>query len=205
MGRFVKPILAHDAAGPDRRSTPRGLLDLPPSASASRSCARTTQHNQLQLLTMSAADFLDQWFETDVLKATMSRRRASSARSSACARRAPRTCCCTTTWARSTAPSARGASSRGGTGAIARRSPAPPRAGAEIRTEAPVARDPRRRDGRATGVVLENGDEIQRRRRAVERRSAAHLPERSSSPKQLPAEFVRGRAAATSSAARPAR
>ena len=28
--------------------------------------------NQIQLLTMSAADFLDQWFETDALKATMS-------------------------------------------------------------------------------------------------------------------------------------
>ena len=28
--------------------------------------------NQVQLLTMSAVDFLDQWFETDVLKATMS-------------------------------------------------------------------------------------------------------------------------------------
>src|SRR5207247_2507336 len=30
------------------------------------------RYNQLQLMTMSAVDFLDQWFETDVLKATMS-------------------------------------------------------------------------------------------------------------------------------------
>ena len=30
------------------------------------------QYNQVQLMTMSAIDFLDQWFETDVLKATMS-------------------------------------------------------------------------------------------------------------------------------------
>ena len=29
-------------------------------------------YNQVQLMTMSAVDFLDQWFETDVLKATMS-------------------------------------------------------------------------------------------------------------------------------------
>jgi hypothetical protein len=29
------------------------------------------RYNQLQLMTMSAVDFLDQWFETDVLKATM--------------------------------------------------------------------------------------------------------------------------------------
>ena len=30
------------------------------------------KYNQVQLMTMSAVDFLDQWFETDVLKATMS-------------------------------------------------------------------------------------------------------------------------------------
>ena len=33
---------------------------------------RIDQHNLLQLMTMSATDLLDQWFETDVLKATMS-------------------------------------------------------------------------------------------------------------------------------------
>src|SRR5207237_6369259 len=32
------------------------------------------KYNQVQLMTMSAVDFLDQWFETDVLKATMSAR-----------------------------------------------------------------------------------------------------------------------------------
>jgi len=30
------------------------------------------KYNQVQLMTMSAIDFLDQWFETDVLKGTMS-------------------------------------------------------------------------------------------------------------------------------------
>src|SRR6185503_17402689 len=30
------------------------------------------KYNQVQLMTMSAVDLLDQWFETDVLKATMS-------------------------------------------------------------------------------------------------------------------------------------
>ena len=37
-----------------------------------RALAEQDRGNQLQLMTMSAADFLDQWFETDVLKATMS-------------------------------------------------------------------------------------------------------------------------------------
>jgi caa(3)-type oxidase subunit IV len=34
--------------------------------------ASDDKYNQVQLMTMSAVDFLDQWFETDVLKATMS-------------------------------------------------------------------------------------------------------------------------------------
>jgi phytoene dehydrogenase-like protein len=34
--------------------------------------SRIDQHNLVQLMTMSAADMLDQWFETDPLKATMS-------------------------------------------------------------------------------------------------------------------------------------
>ena len=38
----------------------------------SATCPTRDRYNQLQLLTMSAVDFLDQWFETDVLKATMS-------------------------------------------------------------------------------------------------------------------------------------
>src|SRR5438132_990806 len=33
---------------------------------------RTLSRSFVQLITMSSADFLDQWFETDVLKATMS-------------------------------------------------------------------------------------------------------------------------------------
>ena len=37
-----------------------------------RRCADADRYNQVQLMTMSAVDFLDQWFETDVLKATMS-------------------------------------------------------------------------------------------------------------------------------------
>ena len=51
---------------------------------------------------MSAIDFLDQWFETDVLKATMS---ASGIIGTFLGVRSPgrRMCCCTTTWGRLTA------------------------------------------------------------------------------------------------------
>ena len=44
------------------------LFDRPPLPRA----LAGDRHNQVQLMTMSAVDFLDQWFETDVLKATMS-------------------------------------------------------------------------------------------------------------------------------------
>jgi hypothetical protein len=70
MGRFVKPILA--MLPPDPTSLdPRGLRQLASLVQRFRELPRRDQYNQIQLMTMSAADFLDQWFETDVLKATM--------------------------------------------------------------------------------------------------------------------------------------
>ena len=88
------------------------------------------------------------------------RRRASSARSSACARRARPTCCCTTTWARSTARSDRGAWRAAARARSRTRSRRRPRRAAP--RSAPRRRSARilTRDGRATGVVLENGDEL---------------------------------------------
>ena len=50
----------------------RDLGALADLAQRFRALPEQDRHNQLQLLTMSAIDFLDQWFETDVLKATMS-------------------------------------------------------------------------------------------------------------------------------------
>src|SRR5438093_3152003 len=71
MARFVKPILS--MTPPDPMSLdPRGLARLLFMARRFRALADQDRYNQIQLMTMSAADFLDQWFETDVLKATMS-------------------------------------------------------------------------------------------------------------------------------------
>src|SRR5918999_1612480 len=71
MGRFVKPILA--MLPPDPTSLdPRGLQKLLFLARRFQRLSRQDQYNQIQLMKMSAVDFLDQWFETDVLKATMS-------------------------------------------------------------------------------------------------------------------------------------
>src|ERR1043165_5494642 len=70
MGRFAKPILG--MLPPDPTSLdPRGLLELLSIGKRFRGMNSHDRLNQVQLLTMSAVDFLDQWFETDVLKATM--------------------------------------------------------------------------------------------------------------------------------------
>ena len=87
-------------------------------------------------MTMSAVDFLNQWFETDVLKATM----AASELSAPLWVRSPeqRTYCCITTWARLMVPFVCGAFPRW-TGAISNSiGDAAREAGAEIRTEAPI-------------------------------------------------------------------
>ena len=158
MARFIKPILGHRAGRPDR---PR-----PAAAAAARGLARTfgglTERQQavfVQLMTMSAADFLDQWFETDPLKATMS---ASGIIGTYQGIRSPGTAYVLLHHYMGEIDGAFRAWGipKGGTGgvsmAIARAAEA---LGAEIRTEAPVARI-RTRGDRATGVVLESGEEI---------------------------------------------
>jgi phytoene dehydrogenase-like protein len=70
MARFVKPIL--NMTPPDPMSLdPRELMKLAFLGKRFRGLADMDRYNQVQLMTMSASDFLDQWFETDVLKATM--------------------------------------------------------------------------------------------------------------------------------------
>ena len=153
MARFIKPILGITPLDP-RRPDPRDALPLGGLLRDFAQAAATPADR-----VRAAHDHERRGLPRPVVRdGSRSRprcpRRASSARSRACARRAPRTCCCTTTWARSTARSGPGASPRAARAASARPSPARrARFGAEIRTEAPVARITVR-DGRATGVVL---------------------------------------------------
>ena len=71
MGRFVKPILSMTPPDPTKLSL-QGVQDLLFLGKRFRGLSGTDRYNQVQLMTMSAVDFLDQWFETDPLKATMS-------------------------------------------------------------------------------------------------------------------------------------
>ncbi|HEY6835953.1 MAG TPA: NAD(P)/FAD-dependent oxidoreductase [Gaiellaceae bacterium] len=71
MARFVKPILSMTPPDPGRFH-PREWLPVARLARDFQDLPSEQQAVFIQLMTMSAADFLDQWFETDPLKATMS-------------------------------------------------------------------------------------------------------------------------------------
>jgi phytoene dehydrogenase-like protein len=158
MARFIKPILS--IVPPDPTSLdPRPLLPL---AGLARRFAQLPQEQQavfVQLMTMSAADFLDQWFETDPLKATMS---ASGIIGTFLGVRSPGTAYVLLHHYMGEIDGAFRAWGipRGGTGAISEAIASAARlAGAEVRTEAPVAHI-NTRAGRVTGVVLESGEGI---------------------------------------------
>ena len=187
MGRFVKPILG--MLPPDPTSLdPRGLRQLLFLLQRFRRLSRQDQYNQVQLMTMSAVDFLDQWFETDVLKATMS---ASGIIGTFLGVRSPGTAYVLLHHYMGEIDGAfrSWGLARGGTGAISNAIAGAARAaGVEIRAEADVAKI-LVRDNRCEGVVLRNGDEI--RSRVVASSADPRVTFlRLMDPRALPDEFV---------------
>src|SRR6266550_4811037 len=159
MARFIKPILS--VVPPDLTSLdPRPLRPLAGLARTFQKLPERQQAVFVQLMTMSAADFLDQWFETDPLKATMA---ASGIIGTYQGVRSPGTAYVLLHHYMGEIDGAFRAWGipKGGTGGVSNAIGKAARAlGAEIRTEAPVERI-MVRDGRAKGVVLEgSGEEI---------------------------------------------
>ena len=160
MARFIKPILS--IVPPDLTSRdPRPLLPL---GGLLRSFQQLTERQQavfVQLMTMSAADFLDQWFETDPLKATMS---ASGIIGTYLGVRSPGTAYVLLHHYMGEIDGAFRAWGipKGGTGGISEAiGRAAEAKGAEIRMEASVGRI-LTRGGQAVGVALEgSGEEIE--------------------------------------------
>jgi phytoene dehydrogenase-like protein len=158
MCRFVKPILAMVPPDPTTLN-PRDLMKLMFLGRRFQGMNVEDKYNQVQLMTMSAADFLDQWFETDVLKATMS---ASGIIGTFLGVRSPGTAYVLLHHYMGEIDGAfrSWGFARGGTGAISNSiGDAARELGAEIRTQAPIARIIVK-GGKAKGVVLQNGDEI---------------------------------------------
>jgi phytoene dehydrogenase-like protein len=158
LAQAVRPILGMVPPDPTSLS-PGDLLGLARLGKHLRRLGPGIFHALYQLMTMSSADFLDQWFETDALKATKA---ASGIIGTFLGPRSPGTAYVLLhhymgeidgvfrAWG----------FAKGGTGSVSEAIAAAARGfGAEIRTEAPVAQV-LTRDGRATGVALETGEQI---------------------------------------------
>ena len=158
MAYAVKPILS--AIPTDISSfDPRQWLDLARLGRHFLGLETEELHAFVKLMTMSSADYLDEWFETEALKATMS---ASGIIGTFLGPRSPGTAYVLLhhymgeidgvfrAWG----------FAKGGTGAISEAIAGAARHfGAEIRTNAGVAQVIVK-NGQAVGVALENGDEI---------------------------------------------
>ena len=158
MARLVKPILG--IAPPDPASLhPRELFDLMKLGRYFQNLSRAQFNALWKLLTMSSADYLDQWFEGEALKATKS---ASGIIGTMLGPRSPGTAYVLLhhymgeldgvfrAWG----------FAKGGNGSVSAAIAAAARAaGAQIRTSAPVAQV-LIENARAKGVVLEDGEEV---------------------------------------------
>ena len=158
MAQAVKPILS--MVPPDPTSfAPGDLAGLLKLGKHFRGLGAERLHALVKLMTMSSADFLDEWFETDVLKATKS---ASGIIGTFLGPRSPGTAYVLLhhymgeldgvfrAWG----------FAKGGTGAVSEAIASAARSfGAEIRCDAPVARVIVKH-GRVSGVALEHGDEL---------------------------------------------
>jgi phytoene dehydrogenase-like protein len=158
MARFVKPVLSMLPPDPAKLD-PREWLPLAGLARRFSELPELHRAVFVQLMTMSAVDFLRQWFETDPLIATMS---ASGIIGTFQGVRSPGTAYVLLHHYMGEIDGAFRAWGipRGGTGGVSEAIAGAARAhGAEIRCEAPVARILTKGD-RATGVVLESGEEL---------------------------------------------
>ncbi len=159
VAQFVREII--DSPAPDPTSwNPRELMKLLRLGRTMKKGGTDAINMNLKLMTMSAVDFLDQWFESDVLKAPMA---VSGIIGTYLGVKSPGTAYVLLHHYMGEIDGAfrSWGYSKGGTGGL---SMACARAaeshGVEIRTEAPVA-EISIKNGRARGVLLANGEEIE--------------------------------------------
>ena len=189
MCRFVKPLLSMIPPDPTTLH-PKDLRQLNFLMQRFRELSSDERYTLVQLMTMSSADFLDQWFETDVLKATMS---ASGIIGTFLGIRSPGTAYVLLHHYMGEIDGAfrSWGFSRGGTGAISNAiADAAREAGVEIRTKAPVGKI-LVKNGRACGVALQSGEELFAN--VVSSSVDPHLTfEKFLEPAELPGDFLEG-------------
>ncbi len=159
MAMAVRPILG--MVPPDPTSlAPSDLRAMLKLGTHFRSLGPERFHALYKLMTMSSADYLDEWYEFDPLKATKS---ASGIIGTFLGPRSPGSAYVLLHHYMGEIDGAFRAwgFAKGGTGAISNAIASAARSfGAEIRTEAPVSHVIVK-GGRAQGVALENGDELE--------------------------------------------
>lgn len=161
MARFIKPILSVVPPDPGR-ANPLAWLPLARLARDWKELPQRLKATFVQLMTMSAVGFLDQWFETDPLKATMAASGIIGTFQGVCS---PGTAYVLLHHYMGEIDGSFRAWGipRGGTGGISEALASAARSfGAEILTEAPVERIVVR-GGRAVGVALADGREFRAR------------------------------------------
>jgi phytoene dehydrogenase-like protein len=183
----IKPLL--DMAPPNPASkAPKDVAAMKRIGALLRDLPREDFDLLARLLTMSAADFLDEWFEGEALKGTKC---TSGIIGTFLGPRSPGTGYVLLhhyigdvdgvfrTWG----------FARGGTGALSQSIASAARAaGAEIRENAPVSRI-LIKNGKATGVALENGDELYADK-VISNADAKNTFLKLVDEKELPSEFV---------------
>lgn len=158
LGRFVKPIIEMTPPEPTSLN-PLKLSGFSVLARRLKQFTGDERVGLVKLMTMSAVDLLDEWFESDFLKSPMS---VSGIIGTFLGVRSPGTAYVLLHHYMGEIDGAFRAWGlcRGGMGAISEAlAGAAVEHGAEIRCEAPIERV-LLRDGEAAGVVLENGDEL---------------------------------------------
>jgi phytoene dehydrogenase-like protein len=149
---FVDPML--DAPAPDITDTSfSSMWQMLSAALRFRKLGKNDMYELMRLTSMSMWDFLDEWFETDVLKAALT----ADICGPLLGPKSPGTAFFLLGYHMG---SEWGGQPRGGLGAVSEAiAKAAKGYGAEIRTEAPVARIIVK-NGATTGVALESGEEI---------------------------------------------
>ncbi len=157
--RFIRPLLLRTP--PDPTSfRPRDIRELLHLARHFHGLGEARMYDTLRFWTMSCADFLDEYFESDLVKAHLA---GSSIIGTALGPRSPGSAYVLLHHYMGGIDGTVGAwgFARGGMGAVSRSLADSLRAsGGQIRTDAPVERI-LVRQGRATGVVLNGGEELQ--------------------------------------------
>ncbi len=186
--RFIRPMLMK--APPDPASLrPRDLRGLLQMGRAFRDLGEAGMYDTIRFWTMSIADFLDQYFETELVKAHFA---GSSIIGTGLGPRSPGSAYVLLHHYMGEVDGTIGAwgFARGGMGAISRSlAGALQAAGGEIRADAPVAHIIVNK-GTAVGVALESGEEI-RARAVVSNMDFKRTFLNAMDPRDLPKDFLK--------------